>query len=470
MKKRKQPSSPLPCSKFKKRPPPNIQWSPSQQKVIDTLTKFETSHKNLLIIGEAGTGKSFLLKHILKHILPKKTTYAIAPTGFAAMHIRGTTLHHFAGTGPDMDTLHRDELVAKVYRRADARKRWKQVTHLVLDECSMVHARTFDTLEYLARQMRPTHSSQFFGGIRLILCGDVMQLPPVTKEKDQKKPLFIFESDCWSRGAMEVVVLNTCFRQNQDSPFLQVLREVRRGEWTELGKNLILPRVRANLSSGSSPSLGVEPTKIFCHRHSVELENQKKFQSLTEPIQDYQAVEQGYQAAMLMKDCPALEHLQLRVGAQVILIKNMFQTSKSLCNGARGIVVGFETAPPDNTDNKKTTTKFTNDQYPIVEFLSGNRFTIPPALWKLESGGKVVASRQQIPLILGWAITVHRCQGMTLDLAEMDLAQVFEYGQAYVALSRMRSLEGLSLSSFNQKCIRAHPRALEFIKQHCLVK
>ncbi|XP_060744490.1 ATP-dependent DNA helicase PIF1 [Tachysurus vachellii] len=394
------------------------------------------SGKNVFFTGSAGTGKSFLLKRIVGS-LPPKSTYATASTGVAACHIGGTTLHSFAGVGSGSAPL---EQCLELAQRPGVLQHWTSCKHLIIDEISMVEAEFFDKLESIARSIR--RSSEPFGGIQLIVCGDFLQLPPVTKGKE--KPSFCFQARSW-RKCIHVNMELTEVRRQTDRTFISLLQAIRLGRVTE--------EVTARLLKSASNPIerdGILATRLCTHKDDVELTNENKLQQLPGPLRVFEALDSD---PMLVKtidaQSPVGHKLQLKVGAQVMLTKNL-DVQRGLVNGARGVVVDFLPG---------------NQGLPRVRFLCGAVEPMKRERWTFKAAGGLYLSRQQLPLKLAWAISIHKSQGMTLDCVEISLARVFESGQAYVALSRARSLEGLRVMDFDPRVVQANSDVLMFYKK-----
>ncbi|XP_022056365.2 ATP-dependent DNA helicase PIF1 [Acanthochromis polyacanthus] len=394
------------------------------------------SGKNVFFTGSAGTGKSFLLKRIIGS-LPPKSTFATASTGVAACHIGGTTLHSFAGIGSGSAPL---EQCIELAQRPGVLQHWTSCRHLIIDEVSMVEAHFFDKLESVARSVR--RSTEPFGGIQLIVCGDFLQLPPVSKGKE--KASFCFQARSW-RKVIQVNMELTEVRRQTDQSFISLLQAVRVGRVTE--------EVTAKLMKSSYHHIerdGILATRLCTHKDDVELTNENKLQQLPGPVKVFEALDSD---PVLVKTIdahsPVSRLIQLKVGAQVMLTKNL-DVARGLVNGARGVVVAFESG---------------KNGLPRVRFLCGVTEVLKQERWVFKSGGGIYLSRQQLPLKLAWAISIHKSQGMTLDCVEISLARVFESGQAYVALSRARSLEGLRVMDFDPSVVRADPDVLVFYRR-----
>ncbi|XP_062843848.1 ATP-dependent DNA helicase PIF1 [Trichomycterus rosablanca] len=391
--------------------------------------------KNIFFTGSAGTGKSFLLKRIVGS-LPPKSTYATASTGVAACHIGGTTLHNFAGIGSGSAPL---EQCLELAQRPGVLQHWTSCKHLIIDEISMVEAEFFDKLEAIARSIR--RSTEPFGGIQLIVCGDFLQLPPVTKGKE--KP-FCFQSRSW-RKCIHMNMELTEVRRQTDRTFISLLQAIRVGRVTEEGTAQLLKSANNPIERD-----GIMATRLCTHKDDVELTNENKLKQLPGPVRVFEALDSD---PMLVKtidaQSPVGQVLQLKVGAQVMLTKNL-DVQRGLVNGARGVVVDFLPG---------------NQGLPRVRFLCGAVEVMKRERWTFKAAGGLYLSRQQLPLKLAWAISIHKSQGMTLDCVEISLARVFESGQAYVALSRARSLEGLRVMDFDPRVVQANPDVLLFYKK-----
>uniref|UniRef100_A0A7N6BYM8 ATP-dependent DNA helicase PIF1 n=1 Tax=Anabas testudineus TaxID=64144 RepID=A0A7N6BYM8_ANATE len=396
------------------------------------------SGKNVFFTGSAGTGKSFLLKRIVGS-LPPKSTFATASTGVAACHIGGTTLHNFAGIGSGSAPL---EQCIELAQRPGVLQHWTSCRHLIIDEISMVEAQFFDKLESVARSVR--RSTEPFGGIQLIVCGDFLQLPPVSKGKE--KASFCFQARSW-RKVIQVNMELTEVRRQTDQSFISLLQAVRVGRVTEEVTAKLIESAYHNIERD-----GILATRLCTHKDDVELTNENKLQQLpglNGSILFYALDSDPALVKTMDAHSPVSRVIQLKVGAQVMLAKNL-DVTRGLVNGARGVVVAFESG---------------KHGLPHVRFLCGVTEVLKPERWVFKSGGGIHLSRQQLPLKLAWAISIHKSQGMTLDCVEISLARVFESGQAYVALSRARSLEGLRVMDFDPRVVRADPDVLVFYKR-----
>ncbi|XP_067997159.1 ATP-dependent DNA helicase PIF1 [Melanerpes formicivorus] len=411
---------------------PSTRLSAEQEAVLGAVK----SGKSVFFTGCAGTGKSFLLKKIVGS-LPPNSTYATASTGVAACHIGGTTLHAFAGIGSGKAPL---EQCIQLAERPGVRQHWLACQHLIIDEISMVDGKFFDKLEAVARAVRKRDEP--FGGIQLIICGDFLQLPPVCKANEETK--FCFQARSW-RKCIHINMELTEVRRQTDKTFVSLLSAVRLGRCTEE-----VTRQLMQTATNRSERDGILATRLCTHKDDVEITNERCLQQLSGELHTFEALDSDPMLVKLIDaQCPVGGRVELKLGAQVMLAKNL-DVSQGLVNGARGVVVGFE-----------------NEQkgLPKVRFLCGVTQVIKMEKWVFKGPSGIHLSRQQLPLKLAWAISIHKSQGMSLDCVEISLSRVFESGQAYVALSRARSLAGLRVLDFDPKVVRADPSVLQFYRQ-----
>ncbi|XP_074150934.1 ATP-dependent DNA helicase PIF1 [Sminthopsis crassicaudata] len=410
-------------------PTPKPQLSQEQARVLNAVLR----GKSIFFTGSAGTGKSYLLKRILGS-LPPKGTVVTASTGVAACHIGGTTLHAFAGIGSGKAPLAQCVALAQ---RSNVRQSWVSCQRLVIDEVSMVEASLFDKLEAVARVVR--QQDKPFGGIQLIICGDFLQLPPVTK--NNQPPQFCFQAKSWRKCIQLTMELTEVWRQT-DQTFISLLQAVRLGRCSDEVTQQLKATAKHKVEHD-----GILATRLCTHQDDVALTNERRLQLLPGQVYNYEAVDSNPDMVKTIdSQCPVSHLLQLKLGAQVMLVKNL-AVSQGLVNGARGVVVGFE------TDGRGL---------PRVKFLCGVTEVIRTERWTVHGPGGQLLTRQQLPLRLAWALSIHKSQGMTLDCVEISLARVFESGQAYVALSRARSLQGLRVLDFDPSVVRCDPRVLKY--------
>lgn len=410
------------------------------------------SGENLFLTGAAGTGKSFLLRFLIQELESRYPGEIgiTAPTGIASANIGGQTIHSFAGVGLGEGSP--QGLLAKVRKSHAATSRWKKIRVLIIDEVSMLDSCLFESLEIIAASIRGVREGKrfaAFGNIQLLMCGDFLQLPPVHVSGSPPKQ-FCFQSPAWTRCGLDrgIVNLLEAVRQACDLRFASILGEIRVGVVSVHAQSLL---AQCHVGVKELPRDDITPTKLYCLNKNVDAENTAQLAELPGSATTFRAVDtfQGVpnlsqresMQIMLEKLMPA--EVSLKIGAQVILIKN--NPVLKLVNGSRGVVASF------------------SGNYPIVRFDNGCSARIGQETFVQ---GTVLQSmkRLQVPLKLGWALTVHKAQGMNLSRAELQVDDAFEPGQAYVALSRLTCLEGLwirgkGLSTSNT---RAHETVLDF--------
>ncbi|KKF95469.1 DNA repair and recombination protein pif1 mitochondrial [Ceratocystis platani] len=443
--------------------------------------------KSVFFTGPAGTGKSVLMRSIIKDLRKKwardpEKLAVTASTGLAACNIGGITLHSFAGIGIGKDAV--DVLTKKVRRNPKAKNRWIKTKCLVIDEISMVDGDLFDKLDMIARKIR--NNAKPWGGIQLVLTGDFFQLPPVP-DSQNRMAKFSFEAATWATSVQHTIGLTQVFRQ-RDPEFAGMLNEMRLGRISDQSVQAF-----KKLSRPLKFNDGLETTDLFATRNEVENANIRRLKELPGAIHKFEAYDTGdpnFREKLLSNMmCPKI--LELKVGAQVMLIKN--KDDSQLFNGLIGRVVSFKTelewgyasrmeamAPELYlVSGEKAAKKFAKTpegmmdaiKYPVVEFpvaATGNtiRIHVVPEEWKVElPNGEVQATRSQVPLILAWALSIHKAQGQTLERVSVDLRRIFEKGQAYVALSRATSQAGLRVLGFEKNKIMAHPKVTAFYNQ-----
>jgi ATP-dependent DNA helicase PIF1 len=410
----------------------------------DLVLKLINQGKNVFITGSAGTGKSTLLKKIIEQ-LPIEGTFVTASTGIAAVHINGITLHSFAGIGISSSKA---ESIGKVNKSKAAIERWQRAKRIIIDEISMVDGDCFDTIEAIARITRGIDKP--FGGIQVICCGDFLQLPPVSRNGNYK---FCFESNAWGTTIQHSINLRTIHRQ-KDKLFTSMLEEIRQGVASRKTLQILTGRLNSNTLDQSEDESSIKPTKLFALNRDVDAINKEELENL--PVEEevpFHALDRGNATFIRqLEQHAAPDYFVLKIGAQVMLSINL-DIKANLSNGARGVVTGFEYC------------ETLKQQLPVVKFLTGVERTIKPYTWKVMVEAKMLASRTQVPLKYAWALSIHKSQGQTVDKVEIKLCNIFEYGQAYVALSRVTSLDGLILTNFDPKVFKAHPKVLNYYKQ-----
>ena len=423
---------------------------PDQQRAV-TIAR---SGKSFFLTGAGGTGKSYVIRSIVEALHREGKDVALtAMTGCAALLLgKGAkTLHSWAGIGLGKESV--QTIVVKLRKSFRAKKNWLAADTLIIDEVSMMTPELLDKLEEIGKAIRRRPAS--FGGLQLILVGDMYQLPPINKETGGEHH-FVFEAASWKRCIQDSVVLRTVHRQS-DPAFLKILDEARAGRLSE--ESITILETRRN---SDWKRLEIKPTLLFTRRADVEQINMTQLQKCQGP--DYTFTVKTVQTATMLGTKPdpkavewAIEKMDkngsyvpdlvLRKGAQVMLLTNM-DIEHGLVNGSRGVVEGF--------------CNESSGRYPMVKFRNGEVLIISPASWASEDVDGL--TREQIPLRLAYAITIHKAQGATLDCALIDIGDnTFEYGQAYVALSRVRSLDCLYIWDLKPSAFMVHPKVKAFL-------
>ena len=388
---------------------------------------------SVYITGAAGSGKTYLLNEFIQWLKKHGTRVGVtASTGIAATHLGGITIHSWARIG--IARAASDKEIKVIASNKRVARRFTKTSVLIIDEISMLDADRLSLVNRVAKAARG--SSKPFGGLQVVLCGDFFQLPPVARA-GEPLPQFAYHSPAWKELNPKVCYLTEQFRQSDDA-LTKVLNAVRQAKVDD--------EIRSYLDSRRFVSMKSDKmTKLYSHNVDVDYENLRELDSLSGERMTYSMKSSGVPAIIeiLKKGCLAPETLTLKKDAIVMFVKNNFE--KGYVNGTLGKVAGF---------NK--------EDYPIVKTLSGRTFMAEPENWVIEENGKTLAKISQIPLRLAWAITIHKSQGMTLDAAVIDLADAFENGMGYVALSRARSLRGISLLGLNETALRVHPEILAF--------
>lgn len=392
--------------------------------------------KNVFLTGAAGAGKTYVLNKFIEYLKQNKKRAAVtASTGIAATHLQGITLHSWSGIGI-RDYLD-DDYLEKLAENKRIKQHYEKTDVLIIDEISMLHPHQLDMVDTIAKYI--LQNTQPFGGIQIVLCGDFFQLPPVSSGKSISDKNFAFEAAAWINGDIHVCYLHEQYRQEND-PLLDILSDIRSGTAGEHTKVPLRTRYK------KEPEGEVKPTKLYSRNMNVDYINETELRNLDNDEKLFEMVTRGHTSLVegLKKSCLAPEKLRIKIGAQVMFIKN--DTYGEYVNGTRGTVIDFD--------------KNANG-WPIVKTFDEKTITVYPEEWKFEENGQTRAIITQVPLRLAWAITIHKSQGMTLDTAEIDLGDAFEPGMGYVALSRVRKLNGLKLMNLNEMALKVHPKILE---------
>lgn len=391
---------------------------------------------NVFLTGEPGAGKTHTINAFVEYLRTHNIEPAItASTGIAATHIHGQTIHSWSGIGirKSLSPYDLDKIATTEYLV----RRIQKTKVLIIDEISMIDGFTLDLVDAVCKTIK--QKPEPFGGMQVILVGDFFQLPPIARNGELIP--FAFEANVWRDMKPLVCYLTEQHRQS-DAVFLALLSAIRRND--RMDDHMIHLENRL-VSDQDSFEETENMTRLFAHNANVDMINDAALRAIDGPTNTYTMYSKGSETLInnLKKGCLSPERLDLKIGAVVMCTKN--NTQKGFVNGTTGTVVRFEPG----------------SKYPIIRTKDDEELTIEPMDWNIEDDGKVKASITQIPLRLAWAITIHKSQGLSLDTAMMDLRQVFEYGQGYVALSRVRTLNGLYLAGWNEQTFQVHPRILQ---------
>ena len=389
---------------------------------------------NVFLTGEPGSGKTHTVNAYVQYLRERGVEPAItASTGIAATHIGGYTIHSWSGIGLKKNMSDYDiELLMSKEKTA---KRIINAKVLIVDEISMLDATMLASVDRVLRTLRrrPLMEGEPFGGMQVVFVGDFFQLPPVSKERSST---FAFASDSWRAANPVVCYLSEQHRQ-EDAELLDLLINMRRGSIEAKHRSRLKSRI------GAMPEREVA-TRLYTHNADVDRINAEELKELDGTEHRYEMQSQGARALVesLKNNCLSPQTLLLKEGARVMFTRNNFDAG--FVNGTLGTVIGFG-----------------DSGLPIVETKSSRTLTVDTIDWAIQDGNKILAKITQLPLRLAWAITVHKSQGMSLDAAVIDLGAAFEYGQGYVALSRVRSLKGLFLERISDHALMLHPAVVQ---------
>lgn len=395
------------------------------QEFKDILSEMEDGKDHLFITGKAGTGKSTLLNLFRK--TTKKNIVVVAPTGVAALHVKGQTIHSFFRIPPKL-TKSEDIQVKK-----GLSKIMKAMEILIIDEISMVRADLFDHIDYTLRLYRK--SMEPFGGVKLLLFGDLYQLPPVVASQAEKyyfsqvyQSPYFFSAQVFQRGfQLFMIELNRVFRQS-DLHFIKILDKIRRNEVEEEDYATLNARLAPDFTNKKG-FITLTTTNAIADNI-----NRARLDEIDEPAINFQATLTGQ---FNDRTPPADTILTLKVGAQVMFLRN--DTESKYVNGTIGKVnkVDKDTVVIETQEGGSQLINLKRTDWEMIRYKAS-------ADGKIEE--EVIGSFKQFPLKLAWAVTIHKSQGKTFDHVILDLGRgAFEFGQSYVALSRCRSLDGIVL-------------------------
>ena len=443
--------------------------------------------QNVFLTGSAGSGKTYTLNQYIDYLRARRVPVAVtASTGIAATHMNGTTIHSWSGIGIKDELTDRD--LSNLSRKQFLADRLKDTAVLIIDEISMLHAKQINLVSQVLKHVRKNDAA--FGGIQVVVAGDFFQLPPIGSKGETNREKFAFMSEAWLDAKFHICYLSEQHRQvseaaNGGLDLDDILNQIRRQEVTF--------EAIAALEATFDQNVDIKRTRLYTHNLNVNSINDKELAALDGEMMRFTATSTGDSKLVetLKKTVRTQDDLVLKVGAKVMFIKN--NTELGVSNGTMGELIGFAAVKinddKDNNDdlieddsesiesendknikgkgkkatkdkNKPKVKKPTTQKMPVVRLNSGREVIAEPEEWIIEDEtGDVLASYEQVPLCLAWAITIHKSQGMTLDAAEIDLSRTFELGQGYVALSRLKSLAGLQLLGMNDMSLQLDPLA-----------
>jgi len=443
--------------------------------------------QNVFLTGSAGSGKTYTLNQYINYLRARRVPVAVtASTGIAATHMNGTTIHSWSGIGIKDELTERD--LSNLARKQFLADRLKDTAVLIIDEISMLHAKQLNIVNQVLKHVRK--SDKAFGGIQVVVAGDFFQLPPIGSRGESNRDKFAFMSEAWLDAEFHICYLSEQHRQVSAAAeggldLDDILNQIRRQD--------VSFEAIAALEATYDQDVDISRTRLYTHNLNVNKINDKELAALEGETMRFEASATGDSKLVdtLKKTVRTQDDLTLKVGAKVMFIKN--NTELGVSNGTMGELVGFAAVKIDDKDKAQNDALIASDKkaididdndgasteqksakqkerskskqpatqkMPVVRLNSGREVVAEVEEWIIEDeSGEVLASYEQVPLCLAWAITIHKSQGMTLDAAEIDLSRTFELGQGYVALSRLKSLAGLQLLGMNDMSLQLDPLA-----------
>jgi ATP-dependent DNA helicase PIF1 len=433
-----------------------IHFSEEQQEVFDAYLE----GKNIFLTGPGGCGKSFIIKEIVKHARTmNKKIEVCAMTGCASVLLNcgAKTLHSWAGIG--LAKGPEEPIVTRIALNKYKKMNWTRTQILIVDEISMMSKKLFNLLDAIGKRIR--RNGRPFGGIQVIFSGDFYQLPPIGDDKEPDTGMFCFESEHWDETFDYQFMLDKVFRQENED-FIDILKQVREGKLFKKAHDTLSKLVNREIDE----MCGIKPVVLLPTKASVDRINSSAMNTLDgdEVLFKYSVgyapdpelvaspqykkpsqKELEFEEKNLVLNSMFDPELALKVGSQVMCIANL-DVESGICNGSTGTVLRFENGVP------------------VVKYYNGKTLTMTKHMWNSDIVSGFYVS--QIPLILAWAVTIHKSQGATMDCAEIDIgSNIFAAGQTYVALSRVKSLDGLYLKAFNPRKIKTNKKVLDFYER-----
>ena len=427
-------------------------YTDDQDDILDAIS----AGQNIFITGSAGSGKTYLVSEYASN---DNRSVLTATTGIAALNLKGETIHRFLSLGIATRDFQAGKIISKWKGVKKSNKPWNQhkwsvinnIDTLIIDEVSMLRRDQFELIDMVLSSIKDNPLP--FGGVQVILVGDFFQLPPVITGAELKnypdlRNPYCFQSDLWQQAGFKAFNLQTNYRQD-DGEFLNALEKIRVGNVDKEVDDLMRSRLNVKLN------IPMEPIKLFSHKNTTRIENIECLKKLPgdKLLSTAEYTGNKYDIEILKKECPASPELYFCKGAQVVMLTN--EVKDTWVNGTMGIII--ETNPVK------------------IRLSTGYTATVSPHKWErfsytTDKNGnmrqKEVATMTQYPFALAWASTTHKSQGLTMDFVDVDLSNCFAPGQAYVALSRVKTLEGLRLRGWNKNSIKTDKR----VKQYYNVK
>lgn len=436
-----------------------MELSPEQEQALAAFKE----RSNLFLTGPGGTGKTALIKKMVELCKANgRKVQVCALTGCAAviLNCQAKTVHSWSGIGLANGSA--EYIMRKVYANKYKSSQWKKIDVLIIDEVSMMSQKIFEVLDIIGRKVRPGRAHLPFGGLQLVFSGDFYQLPPVMREDDKQSDptaaAFCFESPNWSTTFQKVVQLKKIYRQT-DTAYTSILNQIRIGKLYKSSLDILAPHIGKTLPPNFAPTIllprrrdaelvnAAELAKLSSEEQSYKISSAEEILELAQKDNKKEKItpeQREIETQYLVNSIMADKEIILKKGAQVMCIVNLdMESTEPIVNGSQGIVIDFIGG------------------LPLVQFNNGARRTVGHHVWSSEHYPTVGV--KQLPLIYAWAITIHKAQGVSLDMAQIDAgSNIFECGQTYVALSRVKSLEGLYLTAFNPQKIKVNKKVQEF--------
>ena len=417
------------------------------QAMAEMAAKYvNTTNQHIFLTGKAGTGKTTFLKHIIQNT--HKHVVVAAPTGIAAINANGVTLHSllqlpFGAFIPENVSMANSEnrvttpltLFQNSKFNASKRQLIKTIELLIIDEVSMLRADLLDCIDHVLRHLR--RSRKPFGGVQILFIGDLMQLPPVVKDEEKAllsqyyESLYFFKARALQTQPLVHIELQKIFRQ-QDQGFIELLNRLRHNKQTQEDLHFLNQYYDPDFNQSQEEGY----IHLTTHNYRADKLNQHKLAMLESELYTFHAhIEETFPESMF----PVSPELHLKLGAQVMFVKNDPSGERKYFNGKIGVI--------SNISDEEVWVRFESGDEVLVEPYKweNTRYTLNNETNEIEE--KFLGSFEHHPIKLAWAVTVHKSQGLTFEKAILDLSGTFAPGQFYVALSRLTSLKGLVLSS-----------------------